>query len=217
MIDLGTRDLVLPSLLHDVIISALHGEHHGTGVFVDPLFQPPQGEDSRVMRTGNSEGYDALRPEVCDLCHSLAAPFASHPDTHSARGRRNRGGNNGVGLREPLADTRKLPRELTDIINSLEPAALIVTALDVNIVNAVHRFLPPFPAVGDEVDVRIMDRACGKNGHGMSHCHEIFCKQRRSRQGIILRRNGVVVNEPDIHGSIPLFPGSKEQRFALCL
>ena len=119
MIDLRTRDLVLPSLLHDVIVSALHGKHHGTGVFVDPLFQPPQGDDGRVMWTGNSEGYDALRPEVCDLRHSFAVPFASHPDAHCAGGWRNRGGHDGIRLGKLLADARQLPCELTDIIDAL--------------------------------------------------------------------------------------------------
>ena len=162
------------------------------------------------MRSGDAVSHDALRPEVGDLRHGFTVPLAAHPDAHGAGGRRHGGGHDGIRLRKLLADTRQLPRELTDIVNTLETAALIITALDIDIVNTVHRFLTPFPPVGDEVDVRIMDGACGEDGHGMSHCHEILGKERRSRQWIILRRNGVVVNEPDIHKTIPLLPSSDE-------
>ena len=199
VVHLGAGDLLLPALLDDVVVSALHGEHHGIRLFIDPLFQPTQGDDGRVMRPGNAVGHDALRPEVGDLRHGFAAPLAAHPNTHGAGGRRHGGRHNGIRLRKLLVDAWQLPRKFADIVDALEAAALIVTALDVNIVDAVHRLLPPFSPISDEVDIRIMNGACGKDGHGMSHCHEILREIGLPRQGIILRRHRIVVDEPDVH------------------
>ena len=151
------------------------------------------------MRHGDAVGHDALRPEVGDLRHGFASPLAAHPDAHGAGGRRHGGGHDGIRLGELLADPRQLPRKFADVVNALEAVALIVTALDVNIVDTVHRFLPPFFPVSDEVDVRIMDGACGENRHGMTHFHEILREIGLPRQGIILRRHRIVVDEPNVH------------------
>ena len=65
--------------------------------------------------------------------------------------------------------------------------------------DAVHRFLPIRSAVGDEVLIGVMNGAGREDRHRMAHFHQVFGKVCLPGQGIILRRNRIMVDQPDIH------------------
>ena len=112
-----------------------------------------------------------------------------------------RGGHNGIGSGELPAHTGQLPGELADVVNPLEPVALVIHAPDVDIVHAVHYLIPPGSSVGNEIHVGVVNGTGGEDRHRVAHGHQIPGKAGLPGQGIIFRRHRVVVDEPNIHGA----------------
>ena len=95
---LGAGDLLLPALLDDVIVGALHGEHQGIGFLIDPLLAPIQELDQGViLREAIGVHHDALRPEIPHLADALHAELLRQLDACHQRQRMDGGGKNHVG------------------------------------------------------------------------------------------------------------------------
>ena len=93
-------------LLFDVVVSALYGKHHGVSFGIDPLFQPPQPQDRRVMGSGDAIGNDALRPEVGNLRDAPTAVFPGQLDARRAGHGGHGGGHNSIGPEVFVTHTR---------------------------------------------------------------------------------------------------------------
>ena len=98
VVHLGAEDLLLPALLDDVIVGALHGKHQGIGFLIDPLLAPIQKLDQGViLREAIGVHHDALRPEIPHLADALHAEMLCQLKPRHQRQRMDGGGKNHVG------------------------------------------------------------------------------------------------------------------------